>query len=278
MFGLVLNNGVTYCNQEVACSCIQTWSSVTPDTVDEVGLDYGLSWKWTGRPNHSIVARPVSNLRATVDARWGSVAGQAVKCHYIEGMPSQPMNSNFITDLLFKKIAYHIFELQSTLRVMGLVYRTMEKAVEQRERIKELEDIDKERGERLLDIKRRFRDDKASADSLISELQTLNQTAKEGADMMKIMDGRATLKASYELLKEYKQGILVDAEVDEEIELFEESITEPRDPSSAPIMSIKKVDKVAPAIASDLMPLAVEPPTSDDPKDDPPASKKMVEY
>ena len=28
----------------------------------EVGLDYGLSWKWTGRPNHSIVARPVRTL------------------------------------------------------------------------------------------------------------------------------------------------------------------------------------------------------------------------
>ncbi|GMN26789.1 hypothetical protein TIFTF001_047832 [Ficus carica] len=25
----------------------------------QVGLDYGLSWKWTGRPNHSIVARLV---------------------------------------------------------------------------------------------------------------------------------------------------------------------------------------------------------------------------
>ncbi|GMN59404.1 hypothetical protein TIFTF001_028501 [Ficus carica] len=45
-----------------------------------VELDYGLSWKWTGRPNHSIVARPVSNLRAISDARWGSVAGRAVKC------------------------------------------------------------------------------------------------------------------------------------------------------------------------------------------------------
>ncbi|GMN65590.1 hypothetical protein TIFTF001_034655 [Ficus carica] len=40
-------------------------------------LDYGLSWKWTSHPNHSIVARPVSNLRVTVDARWGSVAGRA---------------------------------------------------------------------------------------------------------------------------------------------------------------------------------------------------------
>ncbi|GMN58873.1 hypothetical protein TIFTF001_027970 [Ficus carica] len=46
----------------------------------DVGLDYGLSWKWTGRPNHSIVARPVSSLRATVNTRWRSVAGRAVKC------------------------------------------------------------------------------------------------------------------------------------------------------------------------------------------------------
>ncbi|GMN26474.1 hypothetical protein TIFTF001_040861 [Ficus carica] len=35
----------------------------------QVGLDYGLSWKWTGRPNHFIVARLVSNLRAIFDTR-----------------------------------------------------------------------------------------------------------------------------------------------------------------------------------------------------------------
>nr|GMN22524.1 hypothetical protein TIFTF001_043531 [Ficus carica] len=46
----------------------------------QVELDYGLSWKWTGCPNHSIVARPVSNLRALVDAKWWSVTGRAVKC------------------------------------------------------------------------------------------------------------------------------------------------------------------------------------------------------
>ncbi|GMN58511.1 hypothetical protein TIFTF001_027600 [Ficus carica] len=203
--------------------------------------------------------------------------------------------------------------LKSTLRAMGLVYRTTKKAVEWRERIKELEDIDKERGERLLDIERRFRDVKASADGLISELQTLNQTAKEGADMMKIMASRfdevkakietreesvkqkevdnvvlvariideyerATLKARYELLKEYKQGLLVDAEVDEEIELFEESAAEVGDPLSAPITSIEQVGTVSPAAANDLTPLAVEPPTSKDPKDDPPTSEKTAKH
>ena len=63
---------------------------------------------------------------------------------------------------------------------MILVYRTTEKAVELRECIKELADIDRERGERLLDSERRFRDVKASADGLIAELHILNQTAKEG--------------------------------------------------------------------------------------------------
>ena len=91
-----------------------------------------------------------------------------------------------------------------------------------------------------------------STDDLITKLYMLNQTAKEGADMMKIMVGRfdeakakiealeesvkqkeaddfvliarivgeyerASLKAHYELLKEYKQCLLIDAEVDEEI-------------------------------------------------------------
>ncbi|GMN40991.1 hypothetical protein TIFTF001_010210 [Ficus carica] len=45
----------------------------------QVGLDYGLSWKWFGRPNHFIVARPVNHLLAISDTRWWSLAGQTVK-------------------------------------------------------------------------------------------------------------------------------------------------------------------------------------------------------
>ena len=62
------------------------------------------------------------------------------------------MNSNFITDFCFKRLPNPIFALQSTLRAMGLVYGTAEKAVERRECTKELKDIDRERDERLLDI------------------------------------------------------------------------------------------------------------------------------
>ena len=119
------------------------------------------------------------------------------------------MTSNFITDFLhrLKRWPNLVSALQSTLRVMGLVYRTTEKAVEWRECIKELEDIDKERGEKLLDIERRFRDVKANADGLIIKLHTLNQMANEGVDMMKIMVGRfdkvkAKIKALEESLKQ----------------------------------------------------------------------------
>ncbi|GMN33967.1 hypothetical protein TIFTF001_041980 [Ficus carica] len=40
------------------------WQASLPVTYrpSKVGLDCGLSWKWTGRPNHSIVARPVRSL------------------------------------------------------------------------------------------------------------------------------------------------------------------------------------------------------------------------
>ncbi|GMN68499.1 hypothetical protein TIFTF001_037559 [Ficus carica] len=44
-----------------------------------VGLWFELEMDWPPQ-HHSIVARPVSNLPATVDARWRGVAWQTVKC------------------------------------------------------------------------------------------------------------------------------------------------------------------------------------------------------
>ncbi|GMN51015.1 hypothetical protein TIFTF001_020158 [Ficus carica] len=76
----------------------------------------------------------------------------------------------------------------------------------------------------------------------------------------------ATLKARYELLKEYKQGLLVDAEVDEEIELFEEPLAEAGDSPSVTNTSIKPVAIAAPT-ASKPRPVTGEPPTSVDPPD-----------
>lgn len=44
---------------------------------------------------------------------------------------------------------------------------------------------------------------------------------------------KATLKARYKLLKKYKQGLLVEGDVDEEIKLYEESLVEAEASTSA---------------------------------------------
>ena len=76
------------------------------------------------------------------------------------------------------------------LRGMRLIYHSTDKAIEQRERIRELEATDKERVEKLLDIECKFKDVRASMDNLIKELQTLNRIAKEGAEMIRSMVDR----------------------------------------------------------------------------------------
>ena len=86
---------------------------------------------------------------------------------------------------------------------MGPIYRFTDKAVEWREWIRELEEIDQERGEKLLDIEQKFKDVKASTYSLIVELHTPNQIAKEGAEMMKAMVDRFDkAKADNDALRE----------------------------------------------------------------------------
>ena len=45
-------------------------------------------------------------------------------------------------------------------------------------------------GEKLLDIERGFEDVKVGTEDLIAELQTVNQLAKEGAYMIKVMVDR----------------------------------------------------------------------------------------
>jgi chromosome segregation ATPase len=159
--------------------------------------------------------------------------------------------------------------LQVNIRAMGLLHRTSDRVAQQRTQIKELESRDIDREEKLLNIERKFGDVKASSEDLIAELHKAIQTSKEGSDMMKVIVDRydeaqakirtleaekatleadksslviqikdafekATLKARYDLLKEYKRGLLVDAEVDEEIELYEEGPDEAGCSSAAP--------------------------------------------
>ncbi|GMN51349.1 hypothetical protein TIFTF001_020506 [Ficus carica] len=73
----------------------------------------------------------------------------------------------------------------------------------------------------------------------------------------------------FDKAKEHKQRLLVDTDVDDEIELFEESVTEAGEPSSAPITSIEHVSTVAPT-TNEPGPIAVEPLTFDGPSGNPP--------
>ena len=164
---------------------------------------------------------------------------------------------------------------------MKLIYHFRNKAIERSEQIRELEAIDKQCVEKLLDIEHKFKDVRVSVDDLIKEVQTLNQLGKEGAEMMKAMVERfdkakaendalresikqkdedivglvtqimgeyqkTTLKAHYKLLKEYKQGLLVDVDVIDEIELYEESLAEVESLTSASRKNTKPLASVVP--------------------------------
>ncbi|GMN25026.1 hypothetical protein TIFTF001_043852 [Ficus carica] len=161
--------------------------------------------------------------------------------------------------------------LKTNIRAMGLIKRTNDKNLKQRTRIRELEAInknleerDRRRGEMLLDIERKFADVKTSADGLNVTLKEIMHEAKEGTSMMEVMVDRfdeaqakiksleakkavlatqildafekATIKARYDLLKQYKQGLFVDAEIEEELDLWKDEI---EGPSSAPAITIE---------------------------------------
>ena len=132
--------------------------------------------------------------------------------------------------------------------------------------MKDLEQKDKVHGEKLLDIERKFGEVKAGAEGLMSELQKSMDVVREGTSAMEtlvksfdeaqakikslevenaalatqIMNAfeKATIKARYDILKDYKAGLLDEAQIDEEIEMFEEDYPEEvrslSVPSSAP--------------------------------------------
>ena len=146
---------------------------------------------------------------------------------------------------------------------MGLFYRTADRVIEHQRKAKELQKKNDEREKKLNDIEQKFKDVKASAEGLVAELEKTLKSAKDGAEMAKVIVDRydeaqariralesdkaslevknttlvnekaslvtkiedayerATVKARYDLLKDYKQGLLVEAEIDEEIEVYE---------------------------------------------------------
>ncbi|GMN71569.1 hypothetical protein TIFTF001_054118 [Ficus carica] len=181
--------------------------------------------------------------------------------------------------------------LKCILKEIGLIYRSTDKAVERRVRIRELKATDRKSAEKLLDIERKFKDACTSADDVIKEFHTLNGKAKKGAEMMKSMVDRfdkataendalresieqkegdiaglitrtvgeyekATFKARYELLKEYKQGLLVDVDAAEEIELNKKSLAEAEASTSAPRTTVEPSTSAVSSTTDKLNPAA----------------------
>ena len=79
--------------------------------------------------------------------------------------------------------------------------------------------------------------DKASLEAknstLAAEKEVLAAAKASLEERLLDVHERSTLKARYEVLKQHKQGSLVDAEVDDEIEMYE-TLIEPENPSSTP--------------------------------------------
>ncbi|GMN19507.1 hypothetical protein TIFTF001_042887 [Ficus carica] len=176
--------------------------------------------------------------------------------------------------------------MKINVRTMGLFYRMSDKVAEQRDRLKDLVEKDVARREKLLDIERKFGDVKAGAEGLMSELQKSMDVAREGTSAMEtlvkrfdeaqakikslevenaalatqIMDvfENATFKARYDILKDYKAGLLDEAQIDEEIEMFEEDNPEE-------VRSLSSVPTSAPTEAE---PSNVEPPAQANPSED----------
>ncbi|GMN20300.1 hypothetical protein TIFTF001_048727 [Ficus carica] len=186
------------------------------------------------------------------------------------------------------------------------------KVVELRERIRELKATDREHTEKLLEIERKFKDVRASADDVIQELQTLNRITKEGAEIIKSMVERfdkvkaennalrksimhkdvdiiglvtrimgehekATLKVRYKLLKEYKRPSCRHRCV-VKIELYEESLAEAEASTSAPRTTIEPLTLTVPSTIDELNPVTFKPQTIKKPRDDPLDTEKAAEH
>ncbi|GMN35831.1 hypothetical protein TIFTF001_042295 [Ficus carica] len=141
--------------------------------------------------------------------------------------------------------------MKINVRTMGLFYRMSDRVAEQRDRLKDLQEKDIARREKLIDIERKFGDVKAGADGLMAELQKSMDVAREGTSAMET------------LVKRFDEGLLDEAQIDEEIEMFEEDY-----PDEA--RSLSAVPASVPAEAENAN---VEPPVPADPSEDREARK-----
>ncbi|GMN61894.1 hypothetical protein TIFTF001_030974 [Ficus carica] len=161
--------------------------------------------------------------------------------------------------------------MKINVRTTGLFYRLADKVVSQSNKIKELEENDRSRRAKLQDIERKFVDVKTGSEGLMLELQKSMDVAREGTSAMdalvrrfeesqekvksleaenaalasQIMNAfeKITFKTRYDILKDYKAGLLDEAQINEEIEMFEEDYPEEvRSLSSIPALATTEAE------------------------------------
>ncbi|GMN29670.1 hypothetical protein TIFTF001_044374 [Ficus carica] len=129
--------------------------------------------------------------------------------------------------------------MKINVRTTGLFHRLADKVVSQSNKIKELEENDSSRRAKLQDIERKFVDVKTGSEGLMLELQKSMDVAREDTSAMDALVRR--FEESQE--KNYKAGLLDEAQIDEEIEMFKEDYPkEVRSLSSVPALATTEAE------------------------------------
>ena len=79
-------------------------------------------------------------------------------------------------------------------------------------------------------------------------------------------------------MKEYKQGLLVEADVVDEIELYEEYLVNVEASISVPNTNVETPTAAVLASTDEINPATFKPSTTDGPRDDPPESEKVAKH
>ncbi|GMN71317.1 hypothetical protein TIFTF001_051817 [Ficus carica] len=153
--------------------------------------------------------------------------------------------------------------MKINVRTMGLFYRMSDRVAEQRDRLKDLQAKDIARGEKLLDIEPR--EGTSAMETLVKrfdegQARIKSLEAENAALATQIMDAfeKATLKTRYDILKDYKAGLLDEVQIDEEIEMFEEDYPD----------EVRNLSAVPASVPAETENMNVEPPVPADPSED----------
>ncbi|GMN21737.1 hypothetical protein TIFTF001_043380 [Ficus carica] len=150
--------------------------------------------------------------------------------------------------------------MKINVRTTGLFYRLADKVVSQNVKsgseglmleLQKSMDVAREGTSAMDALVRRFEENQERVKSLEAENAAL------ASQIMNAFE-KATIKARYDILKDYKAGLLDEAQIDEEIEMFEEDYPE----------EVRSLLSVPALVPTEIEPSNVEPPAQANPSED----------